>query len=60
MSHDFVMRSFATFPYNHASASYAILEHVDATQREDFQDHEHARAMLQGAGSALNNVAEYH
>ena len=34
MPHDFVLRSFKTFPYNHPSASYAILEHRKAVMRE--------------------------
>ena len=32
--HDFTMKSFKTFPYNHASASYAILEDKMIGQRE--------------------------
>jgi hypothetical protein len=30
MPHEFVMRSFKTFPYNHCAASYAVLEHRKA------------------------------
>ena len=32
--HEFTMRSFKTFPFNHASASYAILEDKLIGQRE--------------------------
>ena len=34
MPHEFVLRSFKTFPYNHPSASYAILEHRKAVTKE--------------------------
>jgi hypothetical protein len=34
MPHGFVLRSFKTFPYNHPSASYAILEHRKAVLNE--------------------------
>ena len=33
-SHEFTMKSFKTFPFNHASASYAILEDKLIGQRE--------------------------
>ena len=31
---DFILKSFRTFPYNHAASSYAILDHRNVIRRE--------------------------